>query len=204
MKIKVSRLQEITTQLIIALLMLGLGSYNSSAQAIFSLKSFIGSVQGTSNIRDWKSDINQIECKGLPHYEGQKLESIKNVELKILVESIKGKEGESMDRKTYEAFKYDKYPYITYTFITALVKMEDKNNITIDPWGDLTMAGTTKHVLFSAKGTVLPNGDLHLYVSKKLNLRAYDIEPPTAMLGAVKVSEEIVLNLELVLTLTKK
>jgi polyisoprenoid-binding protein YceI len=179
-------------------------SHTILAQGNFSLKSFTGSVQGTSNVRDWKSTINDIRCKASFQSTGNKLESIKNVEIKILVESIKGTEGESMDRKTYESFKSDKYPFIIYTFERASVRIDGKNNVTIEPVGDLTMAGTTLQIPFSAKGKVLPNGDLQLFVSKNLDLGDFKIEPPTALLGTVRVSEDIILNFELLLTQSKK
>lgn len=171
----------------------------AQGQGNFSLRSFTGSVEGTSNFRDWKSAINSIACTGSLQSIGNTLESVKNVEIKILVSSIKGTEGESMDRKTYEAFRYHQHPFIIYRFSFAKVKIDTKNNVLIEPLGDLTMGGVKRQVPFIAKGKVLPNGDLSLHVVKKLNLNDFDIDPPTALMGAVRVGNEVVLNFELIL-----
>jgi len=183
--------------LLVLVLPVGLSAQN------FSLKSFVGTVQGTSNVRDWKSSINTITCKGTIVASGNKLEAAKNVELKILVESIKGTEGKAMDLKTYEAFRYKEHPYITYTFSSSQITTDTDNNLTISPSGNLTMGGVKRQTVFNVKGKKLPNGDLEVNITKKLDLGDFNIEPPTAYLGAVKVDEEIVLTLKLILTFNK-
>jgi polyisoprenoid-binding protein YceI len=173
--------------------------YISLSAQNFSLKSFVGTVQGTSNVRDWRSSINMITCKGSIISSGDKLETAKNVELKIWVESIKGTEGKSMDLKTYEAFRYKEYPYITYTFSTAQIKTNANNSLTIQPTGSLTMGGVKRETIFVAKGRKLADGNLEVNITQKLDLGDFNIVPPTAYLGTVKVDEEIVLTLKLIL-----
>lgn len=165
----------------------------------FSLKSFAASVQGTSNVRDWKSTINELTCTGTITSSGDKLETAKNVELKIKVESIKGTEGKSMDMKTYEAFRYKEFPYITYTFTLAKIRSDAQHELMIEPVGILTMGGVKRQTVFVATGKKLANGNLEVYITKKLNLADFNIEPPSAYLGAVKVDEVIILNLKLIL-----
>lgn len=186
-----------TALLISALLFLL--SYASVYAQNFSLKSFVATVQGTSNVRDWKSDINEVTCTGTILSAGDKLEMAKNVELKIKVESIKGTEGKSMDMKTYEAFRYKEFPYITYTFTQAKIKSDTHHELMIEPVGILTMGGVKRQTVFSVIGKRLTNGNLEVHITKKLNLADFNIEPPSAYLGAVKVDEVIILNLKLIL-----
>jgi polyisoprenoid-binding protein YceI len=55
-----------------------------------------------------------VEWKGVVTVEGNKVKEIKDVTITILVKSIKSEKGKTMDNKTYEAFKSDKFPNITY------------------------------------------------------------------------------------------
>jgi hypothetical protein len=42
-----------------------------------------------------------------------------------------------------------------------------------------------------AKYKILPNGELQLTVSKKLKMTDFKMEPPTAMMGTIKVGDEV-------------
>jgi polyisoprenoid-binding protein YceI len=176
----------------------------AQAQTDFSLKSVKATVQGTSTLHDWKSEITKIEFKGAVQTEGNMLKSIKNVEVKIPVDGIKSKEGKGMDRKTYKAFKSDQNPFITYTFSSAHVKQDTMHTVIIEVTGNLNMAGKTKPVSLTAKGKLLANGDLQLFVSKSLKMTEFEMTPPTAVLGTIKSGDEITLKFDLVLTHTKK
>lgn len=170
------------------------------AQTIFLLKSVTASVNGSSSLHDWKSTITKIEFKGSLKTEGNALKSIKDVEIKIPVESIKSDEGKIMDHKTFEAFDSHKNPYIIYTLSNAQIKSDADQIIIIEASGKLTMSGTTRPITLTSKGKVLPNGDVQLSISKKLKMTDFKIVPPTAVLGTIKVGDEITVNFDLVLT----
>src|SRR5687768_11849359 len=69
-------------------------------------------VQGSSSLHDWESEITQAEWKGSFRIENLVLVEIKNAEVKIPVKSIKSTKGKIMDSKTYDAFNSEKYPFI--------------------------------------------------------------------------------------------
>lgn len=165
----------------------------------FSVKSAKGSIGGTSNLHDWEMEITKIECKGTFQSVGNEVEAVKNVEVKIPVKNIKSEEGKIMDEKTYKAFESDKNPHIIYTFSSADVKTDGSGAVTIEASGNLSMAGTSKPVSITAKGKVLPNGDLQFSVSKKLNMTEFKMDPPTALMGAIKVGPEVTVKFDLVL-----
>jgi hypothetical protein len=62
------------------------------------------------------------------------------------------------------------------------------------------MAGTSKPVELTAKGKVLANGDVQIIGSRKLNMKDFNMVPPTAMMGTIKVGEEVTVNFNLTLT----
>jgi polyisoprenoid-binding protein YceI len=178
-------------------------SFHLQAQNDYALKSIKATIQGTSTLHEWESNITKVLFKGSLQSDGKSIKSIKNVEVKVPVEGIKSKEGKLMDNKTYDAFKSEKNPYITYSFNTAQAKVDNNNLVSIETTGNLTMAGVTKPVALTAKGKVLDNGDLQLNISKKLKMTEFKMDPPTAMMGAIKVGDEVTVNFNLILSQTK-
>jgi len=173
------------------------------AQDNYYLKTVVASVSGTSSLHSWESEVTQIKWKGSFLLAGNKLKAIKNGEIKILVKGIKSKEGKIMDNKTYEAFDSDKNPYIIYTFNSADIKIDALQNATASTEGKLSMAGITKAINLTGKGKMLANGDLQLTVSRKLKMTDFKMEPPRAVLGTIKVGDEITVKFDIVLTRNK-
>ncbi len=173
---------------------------STKAQDNFSKKSAVGSIEGTSSLHDWKSDITDIQCKGLFDVRNGILKSIKSTEIKILVEGIKSTKGKTMNNKTYAAFRYKENPYILFTFTSGEVKTVSDNIYTIETKGNLNMAGETKKVTFKTKVNVLPNGDLQISASEKIKMTDYKMKKPTAIFGTITVGDEVTVNFNLVLT----
>jgi polyisoprenoid-binding protein YceI len=170
------------------------------AQTNSYLKSVKASVYGTSTLHDWESKVTTVEYKGSLQTEGNIIKTIKDVEVKIPVESIKSKEGEIMDHKTYEAFNSDKNPYIIFTFSSTKVIVDAMKTVNIEASGNLTMAGTTRPLTLIVQGKMLENGDLQLFFSKKINMKDFNMKPPEAVLGTIKVGDEVTVNFDMVLT----
>jgi polyisoprenoid-binding protein YceI len=146
------------------------------------------SVQGSSSLHEWESQITKAEWKGVFQVENLTLLDIKNVEVKIPVESIKSTKGKMMDSKTYDAFNSEKYPFIIFTLTSA--KINQASGI-VDAKGNLAMGGATRPIDVQAKYKILPNGELQLTVSKKLKMTDFKMEPPTALMGTIKVGDEV-------------
>ncbi|HTJ49635.1 MAG TPA: YceI family protein [Cyclobacteriaceae bacterium] len=178
------------------------GAITTSVQD-FTIKSTKAFIHGTSSLHDWESDITKIQCKGSFQSQNNRLKTLDNVEVKIMVEGIKSKEGKIMDHKTYEAFISDKNPFIIYSFASAKVVIDGLKNVTIEALGNLTMAGVTIPTTLIAKGKELPNGDLQLTVIKKLKMSEFNMKPPTAVLGTIKVGDEVTVNFSMVVIRAK-
>lgn len=170
------------------------------ASADFFMKSVKATIKGTSTLHPWESDVTIIEGKGSFQIKDNMLASIKNAEIKIPVRGIISEEGKKMDNKTYETFKSDEYPNITYSFSNTNVKISESRTVSMETTGKLSMAGVSKSVPISAHGKVLPNGDLQLTVSKKLKMTDFNMEPPVMFLGTIKVGDEITVNFDFVLS----
>lgn len=169
------------------------------AQAVYSIKEYKLTVQGSSTLHDWESDVTQAEAKATITLQEKKLTEIKDVTVKIPVTSIKSTKGKIMDNKTWEAFNSDKNPNIQYKLTSAKITASGAE-YTIVANGTLTMAGTSRPVELTAKGKVLANGDVQITGSRKLNMKDFSMVPPTAMMGTIKVGEEVTINFNLTLT----
>lgn len=168
------------------------------AQTAYVAKQVKMTVSGSSTLHEWESDITKVEWAGTLKVVGGVLSEVKDVLVKIPVTSIKSTKGKIMDNKTYEAFNYEKYPTIQYKLTNAKVTGSGAD-YTITATGNLSMAGATKPIEMTVKAKVQPNGDVLLTGAKKLNMKDFSMEAPTAMMGTIKVGEEVTINFQLTL-----
>jgi hypothetical protein len=163
----------------------------------FKVKTYKMTVQGTSSLHDWESAVEKVECKGFYTMAANSLTDVRDVVVRIPVTSIKSTKGKIMDNKTYDAFNHEKYPNIVFTLSSQ--KVNEKNS-TIDLTGDLAMAGTTKPVNLTVNYKILPNGEIQIVGSKKISMTNFGMEPPTAMMGTIKVGNDLSVYFEITLT----
>ena len=166
-----------------------------SGQGLLKIKPTKLTVQGTSSLHDWESDITKAEVKGIFQIESLQLVQVKDVEVKIPVESIKSTKGKLMDSKTYDAFNSEKNPYIIYTLTSVKINAATS---TLEAKGNLTMAGVTRPIDLQVKYKVLPTGELQLALTKSLKMTEFKMVPPTAMMGTIKVGDEVTVNFDMV------
>jgi len=175
----------------------GLAIQTSTAQAqLFSLKSHKVTVNGTSSIHDWESTVEKIECKGSLEVANNMLAEISDVVVTIPVKSIKSPKGKMMDHKTWEAFNYEKTPAIIFKLTGKKINPENR---TLNAVGTLTMAGVTKTVDLDLAYKILNGGAVQVTGSKKLKMTDFKMDPPTAMMGTIKVGDEVEVFFDLVL-----
>jgi polyisoprenoid-binding protein YceI len=186
-----------TKQLLIVIVTLLFFQANNSGAQTFKVKTFAITVKGTSSIHDWESRVEKLDCKASYKVEGNLLLDISEAVVKIPVQSIKSPKGKMMDNKTYEAFHFEKYPFIVFMLSGEKISAPE---LTADLKGSLSMAGATKPVDLRISYKVLPNGDLQIIGSKKIKMTEFNMEPPTAMMGTIKVGEEVVISFDIVLS----
>lgn len=171
--------------------------HDAVAQETIEVKSYSLKVQGTSSLHDWESNVEVLDCKGAFTVSNNSLSEIRNIAVNIPVTSIKSPKGKLMDNKTYDAFHFEKNPWIT--FLMTGCKIEQSKGL-LSVSGSLSMAGVTRPIDLILNYKVLPGGQLHITGSKKLAMTDFKMEPPTAMMGTIKVGDEVVVTLDLTLT----
>lgn len=155
-------------------------------------------VAGTSTLHDWESEVTKVDWSGQLTLDDKKMSEINGVKVVVPVTSIKSTKGKIMDNKTYEAFNYEKNPNVTYQLTAATVEGQK-----INATGVLSMAGASKTIKLEVTYKTLANGDIQLVGSHTMNMRDYKMEPPTAVMGTIKVGEEVTIKFDLTLSLNK-
>lgn len=178
---------------ILVLVAMGIGiTQNSQAQTLY--KATAGSslaVNGTSNIHDWKMEVKSIPAEVVLEVEGTQVTDIKSLNFTLPVKNLKGKE-DLLNSRAYKAMKEDAHKNISFKMTSGSVS---QNIIKVN--GNLTIAGVTKPVTLQAKAIVNADGTVTCIGSRKLKMSDHGIAPPSFMLGALKVADDITIDFNL-------
>lgn len=170
------------------------------AQAAYKVvpgKDAVIKVLGSSNVHDWVMTANGIESQGEFKFDGQEqLQGLNNFSLIVTAKSLKS-EHTAMDDRTYKAINADKYPKITYKLISATVTKIEKGKYLIKAKGDLTISGAAQTIVMDVTAVVNPDNSITCTGSEKIKLTDYKIDPPSFMLGAMKVKNDLTIQFNL-------
>lgn len=148
-------------------------------------------VFGTSNLHDWHLEGEQK--KGDIVFEDKENGKLQKVDFTVVSEELlSGKKA--MDRNTFKALKTDDYKNITFN----LVKVNDvvkkgSQSFLVKAEGDLTITNVKKRIPIEFNLTI--NGDkVELTGSKKIKMTDFNVEPPTALFGAITTGDELTIE----------
>jgi hypothetical protein len=178
------------------LIFIGFVSINNlRAQVIYKLSSSkdnVIKVAGKSNVHDWtmiaenpvcEASFGPVSADGVPKSLGSLNFSVKAKNLKS--------ESESMNNRTYKAIKADAYPEIDFKLREASITPLQKNKFSVNATGTLTIAGVSKVINLVVSGEVKADNTIVCTGQEKIKLTDYGIQPPSFMLGAMKVGNEL-------------
>lgn len=151
-------------------------------------------IQGTSSMHDWESDVTEVNGAGLLEAANGTIAGISELSLEIPVKSIKSGKGSTMDNKTYEAFKSEEHPTITYKLTEVKSIMKESDGYLLKTVGDLTMAGSTRSIEMDVHAKSLGSGDWQFEGAKALKMTDFNMEPPKALMGTLKTGDEVTIN----------
>lgn len=185
---------------ILTILFAVVGVQAQSGGYVMSDKSTM-TIEGTSTIHDWECDVQEINADvnfDLSALEGETKENpVKNLVLTIPVEKIEsGKSG--MNNKIYDALKKKKNPNIIFELTSAELTNFDSTESTLqlDATGMLNIAGVTREVSFPVAGTIQSDGSYKFTGNYEINMKDYDVDPPSAVFGTIKSGELVTVNFE--------
>lgn len=154
-------------------------------------------VNGQSNVHDWEMNSTDIESQGVFKFNAKdELIGLTSFNFSILAKSLKSGKS-SMDARTYKSIKADEFPKITYKLTFAEITMVQANKYSIQTTGILTIAGKTQSISMKVMALVNADQTISCHGTEKLMLTDYGIEPPSFMLGAMKVGNDLVIKFDL-------
>lgn len=184
-----------TVMLIIA----GIGVDSAVAQVKLHVIPSMSSVEivGTSNVNSFTCVADEVDGFGRIGPDGTSART--NGELEIPVRSFDCKNGR-MSKDLFEALKGEQHPAISFQLdVVRVVDDEEFESgaTLLEAEGTLWVAGQGRSIRTRAMGDRLANGYLRATGNLNFNMSDFDIDPPTALLGMVRVRDEVTVRFEL-------
>ncbi len=119
-------------------------------------------------------------------------------ELSVPVEGLRSGE-KLMDRNIRKALKADEHPDIRFHMSThELLPAGKAGSAGVKATGTLSIAGKENPIELQVEAQAVPEG-VRVRGSKELLMTDFGIKPPTAMLGALKTKDKVVVHFDVVL-----
>lgn len=151
-------------------------------------------VSGTSTLHDWDMTTRGAESTAtFTMDENGVITGISDIQFKMKAKNLKSGKG-GMDKNAYKALKVSDHPYITASSKSAKISTIEGEIYTVKTTLNLTMAGTTKPVDMSVFVSMKNDGVINVRGEKEINMKDFDIDPPSFMLGTVKTGEKVTLK----------
>jgi polyisoprenoid-binding protein YceI len=152
-------------------------------------------INGTSNLHDWEETVKQFDVAMVMKFENNDILGIDHVHFNCKSESI-ASDNSIMTNKTMDALRTDKYPEIEFTMVSIDKIISNYGKFSGVLTGDLVLAGVTKRISIAFSGQ-FENNRINITATKDINLNDFKIKPPTAIMGALKTGENVVISFQL-------
>lgn len=165
------------------------------AQGLWQLSGAQMKVKGTSSLHDWEMNVENIS--GEHQLEITNSQAVfKEISIAVPVSSIKS-DSKMMDGKAHKALKGEKFPVINFQSTGPLSFELKSNTFSGSVFGELSIAGIKKKIEVPVTGS-LNKGVLQIQGRvNRLNMRDFNIDPPTAMMGTLKTGETVSIEFQL-------
>jgi polyisoprenoid-binding protein YceI len=171
----------------------------ASSPASYSAKSHEIKISGTSNLHDWTADVPRLTTSAEILINDGRIEAINRLVIEIDATAITGSEGNIMTRKIAETLKSDRNPRIVFRMTRIDNISQTGREFSVRAGGTLAMGGTTRPLELVVRGRVLPNGDVQFTGVKDMKMTTWQLEPPRAMLGALRTGDDVTVEFSVTL-----
>jgi polyisoprenoid-binding protein YceI len=154
-------------------------------------------VTGTSNLQAWEMASETASGKAEMDIAEGRIVKIHSINISIPAESLSSGKP-AMDKKANEALKTDKFKYINYK-LSRIESIKNQNGSSlVNAIGTLTIAGITRPIKVKAKGEVRGE-EISFEGNHTLLMSDFNIDPPVAMMGALKTGDQLEVKFKVVL-----
>lgn len=173
-----------------------LSSTDNPAEDLYTLSGeYTVTINGTSNLRDWKEQINNVSGAMGAQVNPDGSISLLSIRISMAVSSIKSDMGRIMDNKTYEALKATAHPEILFTLAAPVTMTPVKDCETAIPVkGNLSLAGVSRPLTMQVKTFHITQGKLQFEGYEDLKMTDFGVKPPTALFGTMRASPDITIH----------
>jgi polyisoprenoid-binding protein YceI len=119
--------------------------------------------------------------------------ALKSFNFSVEAKNLKSEHG-SMDNRTYKTIKADEFPKIVFKLASATITPGQKHKFSINATGTLTIAGASKTITMLVNGELKADNTITCTGSEKIKLTDFKIDPPSFMLGAMKVKDDLTIQ----------
>lgn len=157
-------------------------------------------IQGTSTLHDWTCNVTKVDgtiemdSKVLTKGIWSENSKIKTLKVSVPVESIKSPRGAAMEKKLYNALKSEKFPFIVFTLNNIKSMPSKTGSSQLEATGTLNVAGVEKPVSLLVNATFNAEKNLSFAGSYSMNMKDFDVEPPSAMFGQIVSGEKVTIS----------
>lgn len=186
---------------LVLLLTIALGTAVAQQAGVTLMDKSTMQIDGTSTIHDWTADVEKMSVDidfDASALAGDTLKNpVNSLSLSVPVESIESGKG-GMNRKIYGALKKDDHPNITYELSSSdLADTSSDSLFQLNTTGMLNVAGVSKEVSFPVEGSMQEDGSYKFTGSYEINMKDYDVDPPSAVFGTIKSGELVTISFEM-------
>ena len=160
---------------------------------------------GSSNVHNFTCYCKEDFSNEVFTYSIRKKGSVitfENATLNLETQSLDCK-NKRMNQDMYQTLKVDQFPYINIELKEVLQKgsslaSTSKNWVQYNAWVDVTVAGVTKPKLLEVNAKPLGNGKYRFVSSAYLALSDFNLDQPVALMGLIKVKNDIGIYFDIV------
>lgn len=163
-------------------------------------------LEGTTNVNTFTCNCTCVQSFPRLQFEMEVREESRNAvfddaQLQISTKALDCG-NRNMNKDLYETLKAGQYPSIGISILEANLSSGD-NLAEAAEWSDLTararltVAGVSRTALLKVKARKTGPGAYRFLSQYTIKMTDFNIEPPTAMLGLIKVNNQIEINFDL-------
>lgn len=143
-------------------------------------------IEGQSSVHPWSCEAAAPQA----HIEVDPAAPamVRALSVRVEVARIECGNG-TMNGKLRDALHADRFPFIEYRLTEA--ERLSEPGVKLEATGDLTINGRTRKAAFQVAVKALPDGTAQADGSITMLMSDFGVEPPTAMMGLLKTSDEI-------------
>ena len=154
--------------------------------------------EGTSTVKDWSCQAATISAAidadaGAVAAVLQGKKAVKTVTLTFPVEKLDCANG-TMNGHMWKALNADTHKTLVFTL--SGYELAGVGTVTGTLNGTLRINGVTKPITMKAQFTEAPNGGLRMVGSYPLTMTDWQVQPPTLMLGTLKVDPVVTVKFD--------